>query len=149
MRVRTRGSLRERNNVTNKNRFGALAVGVAVLGLVAYKEAWRTRVSSDAPATARGDMGPSIILVADPREADCACPAGQIIRMVRKARDQGARMREFSPEDGEVRGYGVKELPTVLFLDESGKVTARYEGEIESTVSSVREELGRMQSSVK
>lgn len=94
-----------------------------------------------ANATARG----SVVLIADLREADEACPCGEIIRAVRAARVRGVAVREVPPTDTAVaKQYGVTVAPTVLVLDSAGKVVERHEGESTDTVAAIKASLERL-----
>lgn len=107
------------------------------IGLVAFA-AW---AEPEAKAPARG----SVVLIADLREADEACPCGEIIRAVRAAKARGVAVREVPPSDSAVaKQYGVTVAPTVLVLDSAGKVVERHEGESTDTVAAIKASLERL-----
>ena len=111
-----------------------LAIGVLVFDA-------RAAEPKAAKATARG----SVVLVADPGEADADCPCGEIIRAVRAARARGIAVREVPPSDTAVaRQYGVTLAPTVLILDSAGKVVERHEGESPEAVAAIKASLERL-----
>ena len=87
----------------------------------------------------------SILLYADASEAESACGCGEIIRMVRGARDRGVAVREVSPDDpGDVvKKYRLTVAPTVLLLDDEGEATARHEGESKEVISALAADLDR------
>ena len=117
-----------------------IAVAVVVAGLAAlfiYKEVIHTDASQSAAATAAVEA-PSVVLVADSREAESACGCGEIIRMVRSASTDGVAVLEVPPGSSESREYRATENPTVLFLDQAGAVTSRYEGEAPEPITEIR-----------
>jgi hypothetical protein len=118
----------------------AVAVLGALVAVVAYKETLRSdELHHDSPAAVAAS--PSVVLVADPREADSSCGCGEIIRMVRSANAEGVAVREVAPGSKESRDYHVTVNPTVLFLDSSGVVSGRYEGEGSDTIHEIRQQL--------
>ena len=114
------------------------AILVAAVAIVAVK-ATRPRPAA-AAAVMRNDT-PSIVLVADPREADTDCGCGQIIRLVREAKARGVAVEELSPADPGVARYGVAVVPTVLVLDTEGRVVARREGESNDVLAAITADL--------
>lgn len=127
----------------------ALAVVVlAVAGIIAAKVSSRAGTPPVAPAAVGLDAAastdrPSVVLVADMREADTECGCGQIIRRVRAAKAHGVAVKEVAPDDG--RRYGVTVVPTVVFLDPQGQVVARREGESSETMAAVAADLARLE----
>jgi hypothetical protein len=119
---------------------GALLVAVGVVALIAYKELWSQPTPSETFSTASTEP-PSVILVADPREAESTCGCGDIIRAVRAAGERGVVIREVMPGSAESRAYRVTVSPTVLFLDPQGTIVARHEGEGPATISAIRARL--------
>lgn len=125
-----------------------LAVVLTAATLVAYKQLHRTPAAGENPEEARaGDArGPSVLLFADPREADSEDACAEIFRLVRRAGAQGVRTRELradkSPED--TRKYRVTVEPTVLILDRDGHEIARHEGESAETIRAIRASLERL-----
>ena len=88
----------------------------------------------------------SVLLFADPAEAEDACGCGQIIRLVREAAGRGVAVREVAPGSdlSLQREYRVTVAPTVLFLDSTGRVVARHEGEASETIEAIRSGLDRL-----
>lgn len=133
-----------------KRWFGVLAVAVIAVGIVLLRSGQSrspatpsNRSLSTAPAT---QSGPSVLLVADPGEAEESCGCGEIIRMVRHAQKHGVRIREVAPGAAPEleRQYRVAVAPTVLFLDANGREIARHEGESSAVVDSIRAGLDRL-----
>lgn len=123
-----------------------LAVAFVVLaagGIVAVKTMGQR--PADAAVSAPGAM-PSIVLVADPREADTDCGCGQIIRRVREAKARGVAVEELGPADPGVARYGVSVVPTVLVLGGDGRVVARREGESSETLAAITGDLTALES---
>lgn len=126
---------------------GISSVVIVAVAIVAYKQ---TRAVPPPASTAKAASvsqarAPSVLLVANPREAKDACGCGQIIRLVRKAGAEGVAIREVPPGDAKVtRKYHVTVTPTVLFLGAKGKVTRRFEGESVKTVKAVRRALAAL-----
>lgn len=89
---------------------------------------------------------PEVILFADPREAGASCGCGEIFRAVRAAGARGVRTREVDPERERevVRRYRVTVEPTVVFVDPTGRETARREGESADTIASLQADLDRL-----
>ena len=130
----------------------ALAVVVlAVAGIIAAKVGSRAGTPPVAPAAgvlraAASVDRPSVILVADMREADTECGCGQIIRRVQAAKAHGIDVKVVAPDDAEAgRRYGVTVVPTVVFLDSQGQVVARREGESSETLAAVTADLARLE----
>ena len=90
--------------------------------------------------------GPSVLIFADPREADSDDPCAEIFRLVRAAGARGLRVSEFAPgRDAEMeRRYRVTVEPTVLVLDAKGQVVSRHEGESPKTIEAIRTSLERL-----
>lgn len=131
-----------------------IVIAAAATAIIFYKET-RGRpssgsVASVAPASASG--GPervaagSVLLFADPDEAESDCGCGQIIRLVRGAGARGVAVREVAPgsDASSERDYRVTVAPTVLFLDSKGHVVARHEGEAPETIEAIRSGLERL-----
>lgn len=125
----------------NHKWLGVAAVVLAAAGIIAYKQLSVPKMTG----AHGGDHGvrPAVLLFADPREAESACGCGQIIRLVRGAAERGAPVREVAPgEDPEMtRAHRVTVNPTVLFLDEGGRVVARPEGESADVMEAIRSGL--------
>ncbi len=135
--------------MTRTGRIGTASVTVAALALVLTKQPWRPRAAN----AQRPDVRPgthalaaaatSIVLVADPREADAPCGCGDIIRAVRAAAARGVSVREVAPGTAPelTRRYRVLVMPTVLVLGPRGEESARFEGESSATVEALRARL--------
>lgn len=122
----------------------AMALGVAAAAIVGYKQWFRAPIPipNRAARIAKSGTNLSLLLVADPREANESDGCGQIIRVVRAAGARGIPLREVSPSaDSEIDSrYRILVSPTVLVLKD-GKVLKRYEGESPETVKAVHAEL--------
>jgi hypothetical protein len=127
-------------------KIGLAIVALAVVGIIAVK----ARSGSSAPGAAlpasAGAGGPSVVMVADPREAGVRCPCGEIIRRVRAAKASGIAVDEFAPDDASaLRRYGVTIVPTVVFLNPAGKVLARHEGESKEILLAITAGLAELE----
>ena len=128
-----------------------LAVVLVAGAIVAYKQFRqdpRERSSRVAPQSA-ATSGPSVLLFADPREADSADSCAEIFRLVRRAGAQGIRVQELAPDKATeaARQHRVTVEPTVLILDASGREVARHEGESSETIAAIRSSLERLPAS--
>jgi hypothetical protein len=126
---------------------GLLAIAVVATGIVVYKAALTGSSSFDVSIAGTPDgRSPSVLLIADPRQAEEACGCAEIFRLVQAAGSRGLLVREISPEANRaaVRKYRVVVSPTVLILDESGAEVARYEGEDGRTIEAIRTDLERL-----
>jgi len=90
---------------------------------------------------------PSVILVADPSEAndsDDGCAV--MFRAVRQAAKRGVAVAGLSPNSKSdlLRQYHVLTVPTVLVLDKAGKEIGRFEGEDATTVKAVQTRLATL-----
>ncbi len=123
-----------------------VAVVVAAAAVVGVKQA-RARPQSNRveAAAAPRAIAPSVVLVADPREADTECGCGLIIRRVRVAKARGVNVVELAPTDPEVARYGVSVAPTVLLLGGDGHVVARREGESGETLAAISSDLAALE----
>jgi hypothetical protein len=126
----------------NARIFGAVAVAVAAAAVIGVKASRQPR--AQAAAIARVES-PSVVLVADPREADSDCGCGQIIRRVREAKARGVEVLELVPDDPAASRYGVTVAPTVLILDADGRVLARREGEASDALAVISTDLARLE----
>lgn len=121
------------------------AVVLMAVVLIAVKP----RFKRPEAAAARVNTDPTVILVADLREANepgdnCA----EIIRLVRDAEKSGIRVSELLPNSGSpvLRQHRVTVAPTVLILGKDGREVTRFEGEDGSTVEAIRARLRQMES---
>lgn len=128
----------------NAKTLAVTAVVVAAGAIVAAKT-MRQR-PAEAAATARS-ITPSVVLVADPREADSECGCGQIIRRVREAKARGVDVLELGPADPGAARYAVAVVPTVLVLSADGRVVARREGESSEALAAITADLAALESS--
>lgn len=95
---------------------------------------------------------PSVLLVADLREADESGDAcAEIIRMVREAAKRGVRVQELMADSGSdlVRRHRILTVPTVLILGDDGRELGRFEGESLDIVNAVRARLASLPASAK
>ncbi len=122
----------------NAKTLGAIGVVLAAGAVIAVKTA-RQR-PAEAGVTARA-TSPSVVLIADPREADSECGCGQIIRRVREAKARGVDVQEIGPADPAAARYVVTVTPTVLVLDADGHVVVRREGESSDALAAVSADL--------
>ncbi len=118
------------------------AVVVAAGAIVAVK---MTRHHPAEAAVAARAAAPSVVLVADPREADSDCGCGQIIRRVREAKARGVAVEVLGPRDPAAARYGVAVVPTVLVLGGDGRVVVRREGESSETLAAVAADLVKLE----
>jgi hypothetical protein len=122
----------------------AVAAVVVAAGAIIAVKATRQRPAE--AAIAQHATIPSVVLVADPREADTDCGCGQIIRRVREAKARGVAVEELGPADPGVARYGVAVVPTVLVLGSDGRVVARREGESSETLAAIAADLAALES---
>ena len=121
---------------------GVVLVALLVVGTLLLKN--RTR--HDVPAAAPKGI-PSVILVADPSEAndsDDGCAV--VFRAVRQAAKRGVAVAELAPNSNSdlLRQYHVLTVPTLLFLDNAGEEISRFEGEDAATVKAVQTRLAAL-----
>lgn len=133
----------------NPKTIGVAAVALLAVGVVAYRTTSRDIALADPapPGVQAGTTAAtSLVLVADPDEAESSCLCGQIIRSVRDVRNKGVLVREVDPEKTPdvAKNYKALVNPTVLVLDETGKEVRRFEGEDKATFAAIRSELDRM-----
>lgn len=126
----------------NAKTLGAVAVVLAAAALIGVKAARRR--PAEAAVTARA-LSPSVVLVADSREADSECGCGQIIRRVREAKARGVDVQEVGPADPAAARYGVTVAPTVLILGADGRVVARREGEASDALAAISADLAQLE----
>lgn len=135
-------------------KIGLALVALIVLGIVAVKARSGSSPAPAAPTATAGShqpatapaAAPSVVMIADPREADMQCPCGEIIRRVRAAKAVGIAVDEFAPDDADAaRRFGVTVVPTVVFLDPSGEVLARHEGESSEVLTAITADLAKLE----
>jgi hypothetical protein len=115
---------------------------VLIIGILFLKSRLRPNAS---PTTVNGT--PAVVLVADLREAGEANDGcALIIRAVRDASKRGVSTEELSPDSPSdlLRDYHILTVPTVLFLDSTGKEIGRFEGEDVKTVHAIETRLASL-----
>jgi hypothetical protein len=122
-----------------------LAVAAVVLAASAIVAVKVKRHGQAEAAVGARETIPSVVLVADPREADAECGCGQIIRRVREAKARGLDVLELGPADPGAAHYGVTVVPTVLVLGADGRVVARREGESSETLATIAADLASLE----
>ncbi len=123
-----------------------IAVLVAAVAVVGVKQARARPQSNRVEATvAPRATTPSVVLVADPREAGTDCGCGLIIRRVREAKARGVSVVELAPTDPGVARYSVSVAPTVLGLGGDGRGVARREGESSETLAAISSDLAALE----
>ncbi len=119
---------------------GAAFVLVLAGGVVAWREAHRTRVDviPDAPAGVT-----RVVLFVDLSETGEEEGCGAIIRAVREAARRGIATEEVDTrEPGDrAKRYRLLAAPAVVVLDGRGREIKRLEGESPDTVWAIRAEL--------
>lgn len=121
---------------------GVALVALLVIGTLLLK----SRIRHNLPA-ATVEVIPSVILVADPSEAndsDDGCAV--MFRAVRQAAKRGVVVAEVAPNsNSDLLGrYHVLTVPTVLVLNKAGKEISRFEGEDAATVKAVQARLAAL-----
>ena len=121
---------------------GVALVAILVIGTLLLKSWTRNAV---APATVKGI--PSVILIADPSEAndsDDGCAV--MFRAVRQAAKRGVAVEELAPNSNSdlLRQYHVLTVPTLLVLDNAGKEIRRFEGEDAATIKAAQTRLAAL-----
>lgn len=99
---------------------------------------------SSPPARSKSTHATTVLLFADPREAEGSCGCAEIIRLVRDMSDvSGVVVREVDTRNPgeENRRYGVRVSPSVIILDAAGKEHDRFEGESGDTIEALRKVL--------
>ena len=128
---------------------GLVLVALIAVALIALKQREGSADLGEAQAAENptSSSSPSVLLVADLREADAFCGCGEIIRAVRKANKRGVPVQELMPDSQSdlLQRYRVLVFPTVLILDRDGREITRYEGEDKKTVSELRSRLDQME----
>lgn len=127
-----------------KNRLGAIVPLCLVLALSACTKQSEAPPAAKAPPASA--LTPSVVLVADLREAGSECGCGQIIKAVRDAAARGVRTREIDPakEPDAARPYGILVSPAVGILDSEGKLAQQYVGEDAETLAELKAALAKL-----
>jgi hypothetical protein len=120
---------------------GLACVALITVTMIAFKQ----REEGVAP-TKIAPSGPSVLLVADLREAQDRCICGEIIRAVRAAGKRGLAVQELTPESQSdlLKRHQVLTSPTVLILDQDGREISRYEGETKETLAALKSRLDQL-----
>lgn len=121
---------------------GVALVALLVVGTLLLKNRTRHDIP---PATLKGI--PSVILVADPSEAnDSNDGCAVMFRAVRQAAKRGVAVAELAPNSNSsfLQQYRVLTVPTVLVLDKTGHEISRFEGEDAATVKAVQTRLAAL-----
>ena len=127
--------------------FTVTAVLLAVAAVLFVKfQAAQGPATTPATSTPTGEQGSraTVLLFADPREAEESCGCAEVIRMVRDLQGvTGVTVREIDARrpGEEARRHGVRTSPAVLILDGAGNEESRFEGESPSAIAALREAL--------
>ncbi|MDL2717673.1 MAG: hypothetical protein PT977_07965 [Acidobacteriota bacterium] len=122
---------------------GALVVLALAGGLVAWREANRSRAAAPAPVPTGATR---VVLFVDLSEVGEEEGCGAIIHAVRDARKRGVATEEVDTRDpgDRAKRYRLLVAPAVVVLDGSGREVKRLEGESSDTVRAIRTELDRL-----
>lgn len=122
-----------------KRRLFILGVVVAaVVGVVWLKQ---NRANPTGSEDAKPGAHTSVLLFADPREADSSCGCGEVIRIARQANEfPGVAFQWFDPrkDSGAAKQHKVKASPTVLIVGADGTERGRFEGETSEVIDELR-----------
>lgn len=89
----------------------------------------------------------SVLLFADPREANAECGCAEVIRLARNTGGvPGVFFREFDTRKGAAaaKRYGVRVSPTVIIADADDAETNRFEGESGDVIARLRAALNSL-----
>ena len=89
----------------------------------------------------------TVLLFADPREAEQSCGCAEIIRIARNAGDiPGVVVREIDTrQPGELaRRHEARVSPTVIITDAAGRERIRFEGESVEVIEELKAALARL-----
>ena len=135
-----------------------MVVAVALGGVLWFKSQASEEVvpvQSVAPTASAQDAeeapGASLLLFADPREAESSCGCAEVIRLARSAGGApsiGFREIDTRERQPESKRYGVRVSPTVIILDEDGIEMARFEGESPDVILKLREALSSLKDGI-
>ena len=119
---------------------GLGVVALLVAGVLILK------LQSQTPSEAANTGAPQVVLVADMNEAGGYDECAKIISAVQAAQKHNIRAVILNPNSDSplLRRYQVLAVPTVLFLDAEGNVTARLEGESAQVVTEVEDRLAKL-----
>ncbi|MCA9627080.1 MAG: hypothetical protein KC766_05425 [Myxococcales bacterium] len=99
------------------------------------------QVGQSAEATTEKLTSTSVLLFADPREAEARCGCAEVISLARGVGNvTGVDFREFDTrkEAPEAKHYGVRVSPTVIITDADGVEKTRFEGESGAVIAELR-----------
>lgn len=122
---------------------GLVVVLLAVAGVFVVRQ-WADR-PPEAPVVSM--EGPSVLLVADLREADAAGDAcAEIIRAVRDAGRRGVPVQELMPNSNSdlIREHRILTAPTVIVFGDGGRELVRFEGESRDVLNAVNARLATL-----
>ena len=134
----------------NKRLTILVAVAAAVTIVLWLKpRAAHEPAAPDAPASASSSSSEltdtsTVLLFADPREAEESCGCAEIIQLVRGVKDvPNIAVREVDSRYGgeDARRYAVRVSPSVVILDAAGEERARFEGESPAVIQALRAAL--------
>lgn len=122
---------------------GLVTVLAILLALVVYKQVGHPPILPAAAETTNAAQTPTVLLFADPREAEETCGCGEIFRVVRDAGAHGTLVQEIAPDSGDerIQRHRVVVSPTVIVLDADGNEISRHEGEDAATIAAIRASL--------
>jgi hypothetical protein len=125
---------------------GLVSILAVVVALVVYKQAVKAPAAPAATGPLIAAQGPTVLLFADPREAEETCGCGEIFRLVRDAGTHGVLVQEIAPDsdDERIRAHRVVVSPTVIVLDANENEIARHEGEDPATIAAIRAGLDNL-----
>jgi len=129
----------------------AIVVGLAtaIAAILWLKPSGSTPGASPADRSESPAATPTatVVLVADPREAEASCGCAEVIRIARAAADvPGVRYEEIDPRSSQdtAQRYGVRVVPAVLIIDAAGAEQARFEGESSSVIAQLRDAVAAL-----
>lgn len=120
----------------NVKSLGVVVVLAIVAGIVVYKQGG---TPEPVVQTSHSEEAVRVMLFADPHEADEVGGCGDIFTLVRGVGAAGVGVVEVDPRGGSelIQTHRVVVEPTVIVLDESGKESARFEGEDSTTIAAI------------
>ncbi|HEY0712488.1 MAG TPA: hypothetical protein VGF45_07430 [Polyangia bacterium] len=124
---------------------------IGVLAIAASIVVYKTKSSSTGSAGRVASVSskasrPTVVLIADMREAEDPCVCGQIIRSVRSAAARGIPTTEIDPAESPqlASTYNARVAPAVLLFDASGNEMRRFEGESAETMVALQAALEQL-----
>jgi hypothetical protein len=129
-------------------RLGLRVAIIVIVGLAAGAVLWlkpRGPAAPSAQTAARRPAQTTVLLFADPSEANSSCGCGEIIRMVRSLkRSRGdIAVREYQPaqDTAIAQKHAVRVSPTVIISSRGGRAPLRFEGESTEVIVALRAAL--------